>query len=369
MLTRIYINNFRSLVNFELKFDRINLLMGSNGSGKTSVFEVLRRIQLFLDGDIRIQSAFPYRDLTRWQSSPDQHFELSLDVQNQKYKYILTIQHAEEGRKCRVSQESLLYNDHILFESKMGEAQLYRDDFSNGPKYPFDWTLSGVGTLQARNDNTYLTRFRQEISKFVVAGISPSQMDAESRSEDPRLASRMENFVSWYRKLSQENMEYISILFEALKKVLPGFRSFKLKDVGGDSKALQVLFDAPEKSNKPIAFDFNELSDGQRALIALYTLIYGFGSEGLTLFLDEPDNYVALREIQPWLSTLRDECGERFEQAILISHHPEIINYLGDSKGRWFERANGPTRVLDVPPVSVEGLTLSETIARGWNEN
>ncbi len=112
---------------------------------------------------------------------------------------------------------------------------------------------------------------------------------------------------------------------------------------------------------------FPELSDGQRVLFALYALIHGLKGEGMTLLLDEPDNYVALREIQPWLRTLSDECGEGFEQAVLISHHPEIIDYMGGTKGRWFSREDtGPMRVSETPPKATDGLSLSETIARGW---
>jgi hypothetical protein len=54
------------------------------------------------------------------------------------------------------------------------------------------------------------------------------------------------------------------------------------------------------------------------------------------------------------------------EQVVLISHHPEVINYLGAGHSIWLDRdGSGPTRV-SVPLVGADGLTLSETIARGW---
>ena len=37
MLTRLYVDNFRCLVNFELKFNRMNLLLGENGATHYSV--------------------------------------------------------------------------------------------------------------------------------------------------------------------------------------------------------------------------------------------------------------------------------------------------------------------------------------------
>jgi len=65
MLTRIHVDNFRCLVNFDLKLDRLNLLLGENGSGKSTVFHVLRRLQDFLSGEVNVDSVFPSADLTR----------------------------------------------------------------------------------------------------------------------------------------------------------------------------------------------------------------------------------------------------------------------------------------------------------------
>lgn len=67
MLTRIYIDNFRCLVNFEVKIgNNISLLLGGNGSGKTTVFNVLEKLQKFIIGNIRVSALFPSSDLTRW---------------------------------------------------------------------------------------------------------------------------------------------------------------------------------------------------------------------------------------------------------------------------------------------------------------
>lgn len=52
MITRLYVDNYRSLVNFELKLGATNLLLGANGSGKTSVFATLAGLQRVVhDGD------------------------------------------------------------------------------------------------------------------------------------------------------------------------------------------------------------------------------------------------------------------------------------------------------------------------------
>lgn len=75
MLKRIYIDNFQCLVNFELNFDSINLFLGGNGSGKSTVFEVLRKIQTFVKGN----SDFTFHRLPSWSS------KVILSATNSKY--------------------------------------------------------------------------------------------------------------------------------------------------------------------------------------------------------------------------------------------------------------------------------------------
>jgi predicted ATPase len=367
MLKRLYADNYRCLVNFELKLDRVNLLLGDNGTGKSSVFEVLHRLQQFLAGNAKVLAVFPSGELTRWQTNSTQRFELDLQVGEANYAYSLLIEHDEDRRRARIKSEMLLVDGKKLFSFEGGQAQLFHDDFKPGPEYPFDWTQSGVGVLQPRPDNKKLTRFRTEMGKIIVAGIHPMNMSSESREEESALSRNMENFVSWYRFVSQEHQGAMFPLVQELKKVMPGFSSFSLKEAG-EAKVLKVMFERPGGNGRPLLYDFKELSDGQRVLVALYALLLGLKDEGLSLFIDEPDNFVALREIQPWLSALTDYCGEGVEQAVLVSHHPEIIDHLALSSGRWFDRdSNGPARVSDKPKAQVEGLKPSESISRGWD--
>lgn len=375
MLTRIYIDNFRCLVNFELRLDRLNLLLGGNGTGKTTVFDVLHRLQWFVTDKARVSTVFPAQDLTRWQTSERQRFELDLQIEQRYYTYLLVVEHAEDRRRVRIAQEQLIMDKMPLFELNVtgGEAtaQLYHDDFTAGPQYPFDWSQSGVGSLPERPDNKNLVAFRRELKRFIVAAPCPVRMSNESREEEDILSGHMENFVSWYRWLSQEHQGGVFRACREIENILPGFTSFSLKEAGESTRVLKALFQRPSERGKPIYFDFSELSDGQRQLIVLYTMVWGLANEGLHLFLDEPDNYVELREIQPWLSQLA--CcvgnGDSVAQAVLISHHPEVIDYLAGSAGRWFERDPvGPARVSDEPRVQVEGLKTSETIARGWEK-
>lgn len=369
MVTRLYVDNFRCLVNFELKLDETNVLLGANGSGKTSVMDALRRIQNLVARGGRIEEEFPTSDLSLLQDRDTQHLELDLEVDGSSYSYDLHIQRDSRRRKMRIARETLEHDDKPIFSFRGGDAQLYHDDYVKGPSYPFDWTRSGVGALNARDDNRKLTRFKQAMADLVIASPCPPLFEPETRSEDEFLQPLMQNFVGWYRHAAQERMRGIGEVFKTLGEALPGFDSLSLTESGENARALKVAFRGASDEHRIDTYGFAQLSDGQRALIVLYCLVFLSKSRRTSLFLDEPDNYLALREIQPWLATIAEHCGDLLEQAVVVSHHPVTIDYMAGAKGRWFYRdGNGPVRVSNEPQRTVDGISLSETVARGWDK-
>ena len=370
MLTRLYVDNFLCLVNFELTLDETNVLLGPNGSGKTSVLQVLRRIQALVVQGAKVNEVFPASDLSLTQNRDEQRFELDLQVDEGVYRYVLSIEHHRDRRRMRISEESLTHDDRRIFDFRRdGNAQLYHDDYSEGPSYPFDWSRSGVSALNERPDNRKLTRFKRVIASFVIASPCPPLFEPEARREDDHLEPLMQNFVGWYRHAAQENMGAIGELFRTLGEVLPGFDSINLTESGENARALKVAFRGPSDDRHPVRFGFSQLSDGQKSLVALYCLVF-LATDRHTrtsLFLDEPDNYLAPREVQPWLATVAEQCGDTLEQVVVVSHHPVTIDYMAGAGGRWFHREGiGPVRVGTEPDRTIDGLSLSETMTRGW---
>lgn len=335
---------------------------------KLLYFEAIRRLQRFLTDGVTVEDTFPPSDVTRWLNSPIQTFQLNFILAGQEYGYELRVEHDMHRRLSRVSYEELKCDGRPLFLFSEGTATLFRDDFSTGPQLIFDWSRSGVGAVQPRPENSRLIQFRQALDKLVIVRLNPFAMDAESRKEDMKLGARAENFVSWYRYASSEFGMGTDAFKTELRQSIDNFESLSLVTVGTEAKVLKAHFHRSRDTRDLCDFTFAELSEGQKVMVVLYFLLFGLKGQHYSLFIDEPDNFLALREIQPWIVALTDLIGDGLEQAVLISHHPEIINYLGGSKGRWFFRAeSGHARVTDVPP-DTGGLSLSETLARGWDK-
>lgn len=285
-------------------------------------------------------------------------------------EYELSVGHDAEEGKARVAHERLFFEDHPLLRlEKGGEVFLYRDDFSEGPRFPAHASLSAVGAIPPRGDNTRLTRFQKRLKRIVIVQPVPPMMFGESPKAEEIPSSYLENYTSWYRFLSRDQGVAFQLMSE-LKEILPGFDYFKFEAAGEKHRLLRIYF-RNEQDDRSVGYAFHELSDGQRMLIALYTLLLAAGMDEncpYTLCLDEPENFLALAQIQPWLRELYDRCNEGEIQALLISHHPELIDYLLVSPvGYWFERqSNRPTRIRSIDPDEKKGLSFSEIIARGW---
>ena len=370
MLQRLYVDNYKCLVNFELRLQELSLLVGRNGVGKTSVLDVMFALRRLLSGAIRVTSpdAFPSGTLTRWQTRDLQTFEIDVRLGADAFRYRLEVEHERATRQARVRREDLAANGEPLFKCKLGKVQLYRDDHTDGPTYSVDWSESALARVAPVDDNRRLTAFRDFMNRIVVCGLHPASFRAESSGEDALLQRDAHNFADWYRHVVLERPDLVQRFTNALRDVVDGFRSIRLERVGQETRALMVSFGEEEKGEKSYELRFDEISDGQRALIALYGLIHLAAGQGYTFFLDEPDNYVALPEIQPWLMKLADACGDSLAQAVVCSHHPEQIDYLGAEAGLVLSReASGVVTVKEFDPDLLrDGLKLSEEVARGW---
>ena len=361
MLKRLYIDNYKCLTNFDIRFEELTLLLGPNGCGKSAVFEVAGKLRDFIRGDARVGELFPRTDLAHWSRKPEQRFELEIDIPGGLCLYRLVIEVKPEIRFARVMCEELLFDDKPLFAFENGEVQLYCDDHSEGPKYSFDSTRSGLALVADSHDNTRLCAFRDQVRRFVTLFLEPKRMSNGSASDTDMLSSGGENFASWYQGRLQEDPRRIFEAMDQLRDVLPGFVDLRLVQKGSDYRELQAEFSSVGVRKNSI-YRFDQLSDGQRALIVLYLLLFADDAER-TLFLDEPDNYVTLPELQPWLAELEDGCGDTLPQTILISHHPEAIDFLSH-RAVWLGRdPESHTRILDV--TNDTRLKNSELYAQG----
>ncbi len=377
-ITRLFIDNYKCFVGFDFKPQAVQPIFGLNGTGKSTLFEVLAALKrLVVDGE-PVDSCFPESAFTRWTRFPPKPFALSLDVGDDDtpdlYRYDLTLAVEHKSNKSWIRSETLRspFHDTPLYAYQDWSATLYHDLDKSTQALLADEHRSGLSLVNPRPGTELLQRFVKWLGGVQWVALHPGLMrESSSDGEEPTLAWGGHNFVSWLRSVAQNQLPAMGKLNADLQECLDGFDGIRFEPIG-KRKLLWSMFrrkSADSEQMDGYRFDFSELSDGQRMLIALYAVYHGLKGTNAVVCMDEPANYLALSEIQPYLLRLRDAVGDGLAQLFVVTHNPEAINDLAPDHPVLFSRGDdGSVQILPFPETNPDGLTAAELIARGWEQ-
>ncbi|WP_437726412.1 AAA family ATPase [Sorangium sp. So ce861] len=367
MLTSVFIHNYNCFVNFAIELPRRLLVVGSNGSGKTSLWEALAGLQDLIVRSTEAASAFPTRSLTRWlNGDPVQRFAIDMDLDAETYHYEIEIVHDIARQQASIRREKLACSGKTLYEALDGDVRLYGDRPMGAPRtsFPFGRKRSFLPDMEPRHDNKRTIAFREALAKVWLLAPSPRRLDPTTASEAPWLDRDGRNFSSWFRGVLVERPGLGNALLEALSPTLPGLRSVAFERISSEVRELMLTFRTGGADYKLSA---GELSDGQRTLVVLYGFLLGAIEHATLAFLDEPETGLAPHEMQPWLAAMSAALDKHDGQALVTSHHPAVIDYMAAARTVRFSRpAGGPVRVDELTLETAGGARISEWLSRPW---
>lgn len=384
MLTRLYVNNYKCLERFTFEPGEICVLLGRNGSGKSAIFDVLWKLKSFISGSRPLQELFRQSMRSRWSESFGQDFEIDLLLSGHTYRYRLAIAYdPERPAEAHIGEESLSCDGISQFEYRFGALKLgYGSSDLSETQLHMSLQNSVLATFlpKANAQGPGVPDFREWAGRLHCAKIDPFAMLPASDAEERNLWQRHRNFVSWLRycNSTESSFSQYAEFVKDVSEALEGKPLLRLSDTGAtERRILLSLQDGDIGHNgsnsknrkKRLELEFDELSEGQKALINLYALSHFKCRDGTLVCIDEPDNFVSLREIQPWLYQVVGKALDGECQLMLVSHHPEVLDQLSGEYGVYLSRPNGKGAIArpwrDV--VRDPGVKTSSILAYGWD--
>lgn len=365
MIRRIYVHNYRCFENFELPVagQPSILLIGRNGSGKTTVGVALELLQRIARGDNRAKDLLSPEDFAQGRRDVPIRFEIEVELEGNVHAYSVAFEFPQGFKELRVFEESLRVNGAPVYTREQAEVHLAKEGSSGEALFRIDWHLVALPVIQTGSAKSALSLFRRWLSRMLILRPVPSQISGDSSSATLEPEPRLSNFADWFAGLIADSPAAYSVIDEYLKKLMPGFQDLRNPETGPDFRSLYVQFADGDKS---LRLPFSSLSDGEKCfVISALVLAAKRADSRLFCYWDELDSHLSLDEVGHFLMSLRAgfAIGGQF---VATSHNPEAIRrFPAEATLLLYRRSHlEPTAVRPVSEVEVSG-DLVDALIRG----
>uniref|UniRef100_UPI0040578EF8 AAA family ATPase n=1 Tax=Candidatus Electronema sp. TaxID=2698783 RepID=UPI0040578EF8 len=359
MLQSLYVHNFRCLENFELNVKGLpySLLIGKNGSGKSTVSYALEIFQSIARGTNRVKLLVKENDFSRGRSDVPVRFSIEAVLEEKLYKYELALELPENFKELRVAEEQLSISGSPIYSRKQAEVTLH-----GKAKFSVDWHIVALPIIQEQSESDPLRIFKTWLSHMIILSPVPIMMTGESNGETLQPERRGANFGEWISGLFSRYPAAYMQVDKYLRKVMPDLQDVFNESVGKDSKNMIVRFEANKAA---LSVDFKLLSDAEKCFFICAAVLAANKSYGpLLCFWDEPDNYLALAEIQHFIVDLKRSFQES-GQILMTSHNSEGIRSIPHENIFVLDRKSHlePTQIKRLDELNIKGDLIESLIS------
>ncbi|RLC09193.1 MAG: ATP-binding protein [Deltaproteobacteria bacterium] len=363
MIQRLYVNNFKCLINFELNIKNLSsgLLIGKNGAGKSTIGAALEVLQGIGRGINRVGSLIQTKDFFHEKADSPVRFEIEVLLKDELYFYTLALELPENFKEPRILQEELKVSGKPIYSRNVAQVTLYNSSGSNETNFMIDWHLVALPVIQKQTENDPLYIFETWLARMIILSPIPSVMTGESNNETLEPGRDGSNFGEWFTGLLSRYPAAYMHIDKYLKEIMPDILDFQNDHIGKNHKIMNVRFN---ENQARMSVSFNDLSDGEKCFFLSAVVLAANGSYGpLFCFWDEPDNYLSLSEVGHFLLALR-KTFEKGGQLLVTSHNSEAIQKFSEENTLLLYRRNHlePTLVKPLSDLNFQGDLITALI-------
>jgi predicted ATPase len=364
----IKVDNFKSLVNFELPLSKFSCLVGLNGSGKSTVLQFFDFLSQQVRGDM---SGWLKR--RQWEAS-DLNSKLT---RKQNINFEVSLIHPENfevnwygsfNRKTlQCTTESIEWDDYQLLEVADRNYHISTiDEIDDSPKkigyvqksvlagrITFDYQGSVISQIKESELPSELCEFKKFfVDLHALDLLAPELLRQRTRDAGNSLGLGGEKLSAFLHEIGEAKRVDIQA---KLAKIYPRFKHLDILSLRSGWKSLTVQ---EQFGDTIVKTEARHVADGFLRMLAVFAQL---SKEQSFLLLDEIENGVNPELIE----FLIDELVGASPQVLITTHSPMVLNYLEDEIAiegviYIYKAKNGATqaiRLFDIPSMR-EKLTV-----------
>jgi len=363
VIRRLYVNNFRCLENFELPVSGHSsaLLIGKNGTGKTTVGVALKILQRIARGTNRVDDLVKAKDFARGRTDVPMRFEIEVELGTKIYEYVIAFELPENFKELRVLEETLKVGGKPVYSRDKAQVHLAKVGQAKEARFLIDWHLVALPIVQEESPKAPLFIFKQWLARMLILRPIPSLILGDSKEETLQPNLQVTDFGAWFSGIIAYAPSAYAKVYDYLKQMMPDLEDIRNPVVGTDARSLEVQFSSDGRS---LPIPFGDLSDGEKCFMICALVLAANSAYGpLLCFWDEPDNYLALSEVGHFVLALR-KAFESGGQFIATSHNDEAIRRFSEENTLVLSRKSHlePTLVRPISEIQINGDLISALV-------
>ncbi|MGP1575645.1 AAA family ATPase [Selenomonas sp.] len=306
-LTNLEVVGFKSIQDAKIDFGMVNILIGSNGSGKTNLISLFSLLQAMIEG--RLQSYVAKKGgpdtFLHWGRKKTEALGAKFYFGNNGYGFILEA----------TADNRLMIEDEVFYWTKSDERSI------GGSNMESVWR-EGTHTGIDQYVKPILEKQKWRVYHFHDTGDTALVKQVHGINDNIELAADARNLAAFLYRLQKAEEKSYHRIVSTIQMAAPYFDDFILRANPLNTKTLDLEWRA---KGSDLPFTASQLSDGTLRFICLAVLLLQPAHlQPETILIDEPELGLHPYAIQ-LLAALIKKTSQR-KQIIVSTQSVELLN-------------------------------------------
>lgn len=344
MIERLYVDNFKSLNEFEITLSPFTVIVGNNTAGKSSVLQVIEFLMNTVREDFNVileRRGWKVGDVkSKLYSKPKIYIQCDIgwsrDGAYRKISWELVISAYINKNIMELLSEKIVLHEQneekellIYNTSSASECCLYDVE---GEKHPIEGISeihsSFLKMISLSDENKSKYPVLTELKEYLINSdsfelLSPEKMRLSSRGSVDSIGNAGEKLPSFIKSMTETQKDnfnkYINEIFgnhlvsvDAKTKGTPGWTQ---------------IISTEQYLNKAMSIESKNMSDGMLRMLA-FLAVAEIDKQGVTMLFDEIENGINLNYAEKLIRVLKTNCQKRGNQLIVTTHSTIFMDYV-----------------------------------------